>query len=135
MTQSTSLVKGRSYLDDPKWKALYEVGAIALLMEGIAYLIIVVTSSMIGAPPGNNFQFLNALAAHPSTAYFTYGVIALADLALLPGAITLYLALKSVNKKWITIATGIIFFYVVVDILTFLRTAISLVSLSQSAQT
>ena len=135
MTQSTSQVKRQAYLDEPKWKTLFETGAIALLVEGIAYLVIVVTSSMIGAPPGNNFQFLNALAAHPSAAYFTYGVIALAHLTLLPGAITLYLALKNVDKKWMTIATGIIFFYVVVDILTFVQTAISLVSLSQSAQT
>lgn len=123
------------YFVDSKWKTLYDLGALALLVEGVAYLIILVTSSMIGVAPGNNFHFLSALAAHPNTAYFTYGIIAIADLALIPGAITLYLVLKNVGKKWMVIATGIIFFYIVVDILTFVQTAISLVSLSQSAQT
>jgi len=97
--------------------------------------MILVSSPMIGSAPGNNLQYLNALAAHASTADFTYYVILLADLALIPAAYALYLAFKNINRNWILVATALIWIYVVVDLLTFVPAAISLTALSQQVQT
>ena len=83
----------------------------------------------------NNLQFLNALTAHAGAANFTYYVVLVADLVLIPGSYGLYLALKNVSKSWMMVATGLIWIYVVVDLLTFVPAAISLVALSQQAQT
>jgi len=97
--------------------------------------MILVSSPMIGPAPGNNLQYLNALAAHASIANFTYYVILLADLVLIPGAYALYLAFKSINRNWMLVATALIWIYVVVDLLTFVPSALSLVALSQQVQT
>ena len=90
---------------------------------------------MIGVAPGNNLQYLNALATHAKVANLSDYVTLLADLVLVPGAYALYLAFKNVNKNWITVATALIWIYVVVDLLTFVPSAILLVALSQQAQT
>jgi hypothetical protein len=124
-----------TYFADTKWKTWYRIGGLAFLIEGITYLIITVTSSMIGVAPGNNLQYISALAAHARAANFTYYVILLADLALIPGAYALYHAFKNINRNWMLVATALIWIYVVVDLLTFVPTAISLVALSQQAQT
>ena len=49
------------YRADPTWKPLYKIGGIALLAEGLAYLIVTVTSPIIGVAPGNNMKYLHAL--------------------------------------------------------------------------
>jgi hypothetical protein len=123
------------YLADGKWKTWYKIGGITLLVEGLAYFVILVTSPMIGAAPGNNLQYLNALAAHARLANFTYYVILLADLVLIPGSYGLYRAFKNTTKNWMLVATALIWIYVAVDLLTFVPAAISLVALSQQAQT
>jgi hypothetical protein len=126
--------KRPEYLADDKWKMWYKIGGIALLVEGMTYLMILVTSPMIGAAPGNNLQYLSALAAHAGLANFTYYAILLADLILIPGSYGLYRAFKSTNRMML-VATALIWIYVVVDLLTFVPAAISLVALSQQAQT
>jgi hypothetical protein len=128
-------MSGLAYQAESKWNTWYKWGAVALLWEGLAYLIILVTSPMIGPAPANSLQYLNALAAHPGIANFTYVVIATADLAFIPVAVLLYRTLRSVNKTWMTTAAAILLVYVVVDITTFIVPAIYLVSLSQQAQT
>ena len=79
---------------------MYKIGGIALLAEGLAYLIVTVTSPIIGVAPGNNMKYLHALTAHSGTAGFTYAVVAIADFALIPAALALYVALKDVSKSW-----------------------------------
>lgn len=105
------------------------------MIEGMTYLIITGASTMIGVAPGNNVQYLNALAAHAKAAEFNYVVVAVADLALVPAAIGAYLALKNVSRTLMTVATGLILSYVVIDMATFVPAALSLVVLSRSAQT
>jgi hypothetical protein len=119
---------------DSTWKPLYKIGGIALLVEGLAYLIITVTSEMLGAGPGNTVRYLHALAAHPGTANFTYTVVAIADFALIPAALALYFALKHVSKSWMLLATVIILTYVAIDISTFVSTAFALTVLAHGTQ-
>jgi len=133
MTETTW--KKPTYFADAKWKTWYKIGGLALLIEGISYLMILVTGPMIGAAPGNNLQYLNALATHSGIANFSYYVTLLADLVLIPGAYALYLAFKHINRNWMLVATALIWIYVAIDLLTFVPTALSLVALSQQAQT
>ena len=113
---------------------MYKVGGIALLVEGLAYLVITVTSPIIGVAPGNTQKYLHALAVHSGTARFTYAVVAVADLTLILGALALFVALKEVNKSWMLLATAIILTYVAIDISTFVSTALGLVVLTHEAQ-
>jgi hypothetical protein len=117
---------------DHSWNWLYKVGGVALLVEGVAYFIILVVSPMIGAAPGNSENYLNALASHPGLANFMYGVTAIADFVFIPAAFALYLALKGVSKTWMLVAAGIILTYVAIDISTFVSTSTTLIALTQN---
>ena len=117
---------------DHTWNWLYKVGGIALFVEGIAYVIILVTGPMLGAAPGNNENYLHALASHPGLASFSYGVTAAADFVLIPAALALYMAFKGVSKTWMLIAAAILLTYVAIDISTFVSTSTTLVTLTQS---
>jgi hypothetical protein len=68
------------------------------------------------------------------TASFTYAVVAIADFALIPAPLALYVALKDVSKSWMLLATAIILTYVAIDISTFVSTAFALVVLAREAQ-
>ena len=114
------------YHADSTWRPLYKIGAVALLVEGLAYLTITVTSPVIGVAPGNTMKYLHALAAHSGTATFTYTVVAIADFALIPAALALYFALKEVSKSWMLLAAVIILTYVAIDISTFVSVAFAL---------
>jgi len=119
----------------PSSKSWYVIGGVALLVQGLAYAFIVGAGTMISVAPANSVQYLNALAAHASTARFEYLVTAVADLAFVPAAIALYLLLKDVSKTLVTVATVLILAYVVIDMSTFVHAALSLTVLSQSVQT
>ncbi len=111
------------------------IGGIALLIEGLSYIVLTSAGMMIGAGPGNNVQYLNALATHATAANISYAMAAIGDLAFVPAAIAVYLVLKNVNKTLLRVATGLILAYVVIDILTFVAPALRLVAASQTAQT
>jgi hypothetical protein len=103
------------------------------LIEGIACLIISVTGIMIGVTPGNNERWLSAVASHPGLSIATYGIITgIADLALIPGALALYVALKDIRKTAMLIAAGILLSYVAIDLSTFVANAIAITTLTQS---
>jgi hypothetical protein len=128
------LLVERDHVVDSTWRPLYKIGGIALLVEGLAYLIITVTSPIIGAAPSNTTKYLHALAAHSGTANFTYTVVAIADFALIPAALALYFALKHVSKSWMLLAAVIILTYVAIDISTFVSVAFALIVLAHGAQ-
>jgi hypothetical protein len=117
---------------DHSWNWLYKVGGAALFVEGFAYFIILVASPMLGAGPGNNENYLHALASHAGLANFTYAVVAIADFILIPAAFALYIALRGVSRTWMLIAAGIILAYVAIDISTFVLTSTTLVTLTQN---
>ena len=119
---------------DSTWKPLYRIGGIALLVEGLAYLIITVTSAIIRVAPGNTMKYLHALGMHSGTANFTYTVVAIADFVLIPAALALYFALKDVSKSWMLLAAVIILTYVAIDISTFVSAAFALTVLAHETQ-
>lgn len=71
---------------------------------------------------------------HSGTARFTYAVVAIADLALIPAALALFVALKDVSKSWMLLATAILITYVAIDIATFVSMALALVVLTHETQ-
>lgn len=128
MTETPSLV-GR------RLKAWCLFGGIALLIEGLSYVVLTSASMMIGVPPRNNVQYLDALAARSAPANLAYAMALIGDLAFVPATIAIYLALKNVNKTLVQVATGLVLGYVVIDITTFVAPALWLVALSQGSQT
>jgi hypothetical protein len=119
---------------DSSWKTLFRIGGFALLVEGVAYLVIIATATMIGAGPANNMTYLNALGAHSVAANVSYSVTAIADFALIPAALALYLALRDISRSWMLLATAILLTYVAIDISTFVLTAFALVALASLPQ-
>lgn len=88
---------------------------------------------MIGVTPGNSLQWLAAVAQHPRLSTATHGILTgIADLALIPGALALYLALRSINRNAMALAAAILLSYAAIDLATFVSNAIAISTLTQS---
>jgi hypothetical protein len=132
---SKGTVEGTEVHVDPTWKGVYRVGGLSLVAAGILYLIGSTLGFYLGGAPGNNQAYLQSLATHPIIAPITYWIFILADIFFIPAVLGLYLALKAINKNAMLIATGLIGFFVILDLGVTESNTLALVALTQSIAT
>jgi hypothetical protein len=100
---------------DGKW--LYRVGGISALVLGIAYIIIFPLFAHVGAPPtGGGEAWLKYLSGRTTVWWAILGLSVLTDFLLIPVALSLYLALKRVNRDAMLLATALMWLFVVLDL-------------------
>jgi hypothetical protein len=117
---------------DPSWRGVYLAGGLAMVMAGILYLVGSTFGYYLGAPPGNNEAYLQALASHPALAQITYWIFGLVDILLIPTMLGLYLALKGINKNAMLVAAGLVGFSIVLDLGITELNSLALVTLVQN---
>jgi len=120
---------------DATWKPLYRVGAVAMFLLGLAWLMVTVTGGMIGTAPGNTTAYLSALGSHSGTAYFSYTVTGIADLLIIPAALALYFGFRKVSPTWMLLAMVVLVTCMAIDLATFVPTALALIALATATQT
>jgi hypothetical protein len=98
----------------------------------VAYLIGSTIGFYLGAPPGNNQAFLQALASNPVQAQVAYWLFLFADIAFIPGIIGLYFSLKGINKNAMLIATALLAFFYILDLVISELNTLVLITLTQS---
>src|SRR5690349_6852806 len=101
---------------DGKW--LYRVGAISAFVLGIGYLIIIALyTSAGGPPPGSDVETrLLYLAQHSAAWWGILSLSVLTDFLYIPITFALYLALKSINRSMMLLATACIVLFVVLEL-------------------
>lgn len=133
MNESIVNTSKRKVVDvDPNWNEVYRIGGIALVLAGICYLVGTTTGYYLGGTPGNSQTYLQSLAAHPALAQVTYWIFALADILFIPAILGLYLALKGINKNAMLVATGLLGFFIILDLGITELNSLALVSLTQN---
>ena len=93
------------------------IGGISALLLGIAYVVIVLLYAQAGPPPGAGGQAYLEYLAGRTTAW--WGILALSvltDLLFIPVGLSLYFALKDVNRNLMLLATAFIGLFVVLDL-------------------
>jgi hypothetical protein len=102
-----------------------------MLLAGAAVFLVAILSIVLGPPPGDGEQYLQALAGHPMVARLNFGLFALADLGYLLGGLALYLSLKHIAKNAMLVATAFLAVFVVLDLAVTELNSLTLVALSQ----
>src|SRR5258708_30185520 len=102
---------------DPDGKWLYRVGGISALAIGIAYLNILPLFALVGNPPPSGGElWLKYLEGKTTVWWAILGLSVFTDFLFVPVALSLYLALKRVNKNAMLIASAFVGLFVVLDL-------------------
>jgi len=98
---------------DPDGKWLYRVGGISALILAIAYIITIPLYVYVGAPPSGGEARLKYLALNTTVWWAILGLSVLTDFLFVPVALSLYLALKGVNRNTMLVATAFVGLFIV----------------------
>lgn len=101
---------------DPDGRWLYRAGGISALSLGIGYIVIVALYVRIGAPPSGVEARLAYVAANTAVWWAIIGLSVLTDFLFVPVALSLYSALKEVNRSAMLLATACVAMFVVLDL-------------------
>ncbi len=101
---------------DGKW--LYRVGGISAFVFGVGYLIIIVLYVFAGSPSRDNDveTRLLYLAEHLAAWWGILSLSVLTNFLYIPITFGLYLALKSINRSMMLLATACIMLFVVLEL-------------------
>ena len=83
---------------DPDGKWTYRMGGIASLAIGVAYIVIIGLYASAGAPPVGGEAILDYLVGKTTIWWAIVGVSVLTNFLYVPVSVSLYFALKSVNR-------------------------------------
>jgi hypothetical protein len=118
---------------DPDGKWLYRVGGISALVLGTGYIITIPLYVYAGgALPSGGEAVLTYLAGKTTVWWPIVGLSVLTDFLFVPVALSLYIALKAVNRDAMLIATAFVGLFVVLDLAVTWSNFASLITLSGS---
>jgi hypothetical protein len=101
---------------DPDGKGLYRAGGISALLLGIGYIVTIPLYAYVGPPPSGGEARLQYLAGKTTVWWAILGLSVLTDVLFIPVALSLYLALKGVNRNAMLLATAFVGVFVVLDL-------------------
>jgi hypothetical protein len=102
---------------DPDGKWLCRAGGVSALVLGMAYIIIFPLYAQVGPPPsGDGEAWLKYLAGKTTIWWAILGLSVLTDFLFVPVALSLYFALKGVNRDAMLIAAALVGLFVVLDL-------------------
>jgi hypothetical protein len=101
---------------DSDWKWLYRAGGISALALGIGYIIIIALYVPMGAPPSGGEARLAYIAGNVTAWWAILGLSVLTDFLFVPVALSLYLALKGIDKNMMLLATAFVGLFIVLDL-------------------
>jgi hypothetical protein len=115
---------------DPDGRWLYRVGGICALLLGIGYIITIPLYAYVGPPPSGGEAKLQYLAGKTTVWWAILGLSVLTDVLFIPIALSLYLALKGVNRDAMLVATAFVGLFVVLDLAVTWPSYTALITLS-----
>jgi hypothetical protein len=92
------------------------VGGISAIVLGVAYIIIIPLYVYVGASPSGGEVWLKYAAGKTRVWWIILGLSVLTDFLFVPLALSLYFALKGVNRDAMLIATSLVGLFIVLDL-------------------
>lgn len=117
---------------DPDGRWLYQVGGIAALILGFAYIVTIPLYAHVGAPPSTGAAWLTYGAGKTAEWWAILGLSVLTDVLFVPVAFALYVVLKPVNRNAMLLATAFVGLFVGLDLAVTWSNYAALISLSDS---
>jgi hypothetical protein len=115
---------------DPDGKWLYRVGGISALVIGIGYIITIPLYAYVGVMPSGGEAALTYLAGKTTVWWAILGLMVLTDLLHIPVVLSLYIALKQVNRNGMLLGAAFVGLFVVLDLAILWTNHASLFTLS-----
>jgi len=115
---------------DPVGRWLYRVGGISALVFGIAYIVIIALYIPMGAPPSGAESRLMYMAGNTTAWWAILSLSVLTDFLLVPVVLSLYLALKAINRNAMLIAAACMGLFIVLDLVLTWPNIAALITLS-----
>ena len=116
---------------DANARGMLRLGGVAALALSIGYLIIFPLYAHVGAPPtGDGEAWLHYLAGKTTVWWAILGLSVLTDLLFIPVGLSLYAALKSLNRNVMALATALVMLFVALDLAVTWADYASLLTLS-----
>lgn len=112
-------------------KRLYQAGAVAAIIFGLAYLVIIALYVPVGRPTGAE-AWLSSMAGNTARWWAIIALDVLTDLLLVPIALSLYVALQTLGKNMMLLAIAFVGLFVVLDLALTWTNYASLMALSSS---
>ncbi len=85
---------------DPAWKGLYKAGGVSFLLVGIIFIVVIILIAFIGLPASTPEGALKAIAGTKTLNNVLFGLLGLASFFLVPAVLSLYFALKEVDRSY-----------------------------------
>jgi hypothetical protein len=126
---STQDMKANEVSSDEKW--LYRVAGISAIVFVIAYIVIIALYVPVGKPSGAD-AWLISMAKNTTVWWAILGLSVLTDFLLVPVALSLYLALRKINKSVMLVAIAFVGLFVILDLALTWTNYASLIALSSS---
>jgi hypothetical protein len=102
---------------DPADAPLLRAGAVSALLLGLGYLVIFPLYAKVGAPPsGGGELWLKYLAGKTSIWWAILWISVVTDLLFVPVGLALFVALRSINRSVMLIATACVLLFVALDL-------------------
>jgi hypothetical protein len=101
---------------DPDRRSLYRLGGISAIVLGLSYVVITALYVLAGAVPRGGEAWLKYLAGQTGVWWAIVGLSVLTDFLFVLVALSLYLALRTVNKNAMVVGTGLLVLFVVLDL-------------------
>ena len=98
---------------DGRW--LYRMGGISALVLGVAYIVTIPLYAHVGPPPSGGEAWLKYVAGRTTEWWAILGLSVSTDLLFIPIALSLYLALRGVNREAMLVATAFVGLFVVLS--------------------
>jgi hypothetical protein len=127
-------------MDTPKMNAsaadlagnwVYRLGGVASLAIGVAYIAIIALYASVGAPPVGGEAWLTYLAGKTTAWWAIVGVSVLTNFLFVPVALSLYFALRRVNRIATLIGVAFVGLFVTLELAVNWASYASLIMLSQ----
>jgi len=115
---------------NPNGDALYRLGGISALVIGTAYVATVGLYAQVGPPPSGGQASLVYFAGKTTVWWAILGLSVATDVLYVPVALSLYFALKDINRNAMLVATAFVGLFVVLDLAVTWSNFASLIVLS-----
>jgi hypothetical protein len=110
---NTVKITGGAVNRDETW--LFRVGGIASLAIGVAYIVIIALYASVGVSPQGGEARLNYLVGKTTTWWAIVGVSVLTNFLYVPVALSLYVALREVNRSAMLVGVAFVGLFVVLE--------------------
>jgi hypothetical protein len=124
--------KGTSDESDLKWRGLYCVSGILLIITAVVWTVVSRTASMLYSSgyPGDALAYLQLVSQHQVLASVTWSLWILSDFLLMAPTIALYFALRRTNRTLALLGSVFAMFFNIYDVCVTELNSLTLVSLS-----